>query len=95
MRWAEKLEEAGVGELLLTSIDQEETSRGFDIDLIKRVQKLTSCPIIASGGYGNKNHIKDLLKSVRPSAIAIASALHYKKKDVMTIKKELISNYME
>ena len=95
MEWAKNLEDAGVGELLVTSIDQEGTSRGFDIELIKGVHSHTNCPIIASGGYGKRKHIKDLLKIVKPSAIAIASALHYNKKDVKTIKEETNINYME
>ncbi|ABM75433.1 Imidazole glycerol-phosphate synthase [Prochlorococcus marinus str. NATL1A] len=93
--WAIKLKEAGVGEILLTSIDQEGTSKGFDIELIKQINESIRCPIIASGGYGNKKHLADLLKIVEPSAIAIAGSLHYKKDTVSSIKQEINSLFIQ
>tara|TARA_Y100001968_G_scaffold300510_1_gene311982 strand:- start:589 stop:1320 length:732 start_codon:yes stop_codon:yes gene_type:complete len=85
--WAKRLEDAGVGEILITSIDQEGTKRGFDIDLISKIHEHTNCPIIASGGYGKPKDIKSLFATVKPSAIAFASALHYGNTDVASLRK--------
>ena len=53
--WVLKLEDAGVGEILLTSVDQEGTKRGFDSKLIEMVNSLVKKPIIASGGMELRN----------------------------------------
>jgi cyclase len=77
--WVRQLEDAGMGELLLTSVDQEGTRRGFDIDLVVAVHGCSRCPVIVSGGYGEPAHLHALLGRVRPSAVAFASVLHYRK----------------
>ncbi len=78
--WVQKLEAAGVGEIFLTSVDQEGTRRGFDLDLFRSVYAATSRPVILSGGYGEKKHLSALQeRDASPDAIAIASAFHYKK----------------
>lgn len=84
--WAKRLEEAGVGEILITSIDQEGTKRGFDVQLICELQNAVRCPIIVSGGYGKPQHLISLLQKTIPSAIAYASVLHYKMQTVPELK---------
>ena len=84
--WAQKLEQVGVGEILVTSIDQEGTKRGFDIALVQALQAAVRCPIIVSGGYGKPQHLEALLKETIPSAIAYASVLHYKMQTVPDLK---------
>lgn len=80
--WVQKLEAAGIGELLLTSVDQDGTRRGFDLDLYTAVSSATSRPIILSGGYGELGHLAKLKeREPLPSAIAIASAFHYQHTD--------------
>jgi cyclase len=76
--WTRQLEDAGVGEILLTSVDKEGTKRGFDLDLIEAVNRATSRPVIVSGGYGEPKHLQGLVQREAPSAVAFASALHYK-----------------
>ncbi len=77
--WVQKLEAAGVGEILLTSVDQDGTRRGFDIELYSAVNSVTSRPIILSGGYGEPKHLRALNEEGQPpGAIAAASVLHYK-----------------
>jgi len=76
--WTRQLEDAGVGEILLTSVDKEGTKRGFDLDLIEAVNRATSRPVIFSGGYGEPKHLGSLMQRETPSAVAFASALHYK-----------------
>lgn len=75
--WAKKLESLGAGELLITSIDQEGTKRGFDNQLIAAVNQAVSIPVIASGGMGKVDDIASLLNTTVPSAIACASIFHY------------------
>ena len=58
--WIKKVQDLGAGEILLTSIDQEGTRKGFDYDLIKLIYKTTNVPLILSGGFGDLSHIKNL-----------------------------------
>lgn len=77
IEWAKEVEQLGAGEILLTSIDQEGTGRGFDTDLVKRIADLVSIPVIASGGAGNADHIVDVVKTGHADAVAVASVLHF------------------
>lgn len=80
--WARTLQEAGCGEILLTSVDQEGTCRGFDIDLVEQVNAAVNRPVIVSGGYGKPEHLRKLLVRVQPSAVAFAAVLHYQRSSV-------------
>lgn len=75
----------GVGEILLTSVDQEGTRKGFDIELIREVSKAVNVPVIASGGMGK---IEDLLPPLTAgaSALACADILHYERARLNEIK---------
>ncbi|MFK7856956.1 MAG: imidazole glycerol phosphate synthase subunit HisF [Granulosicoccus sp.] len=84
--WAYTLQEAGVGEIMLTSVDQEGTSRGFDVDVIEQVNNRISRPLIVSGGYGKPVHLENLLARVQPSAVAFASVLHYQRSSISDLK---------
>jgi cyclase len=76
VEWARRGVELGAGEILLTSIDQEGTRKGFDIDLVKAVAAEASVPVIASGGYGKPQHLVDVVDA-GADAVAVADALHY------------------
>lgn len=89
VEWAQKLQELGAGELMITSVDQEGTKRGFDIELIKAIMNVTSIPIIASGGAGEINHATELLTKTNCKAFALASVLHYNLSDIQKIKQSL------
>jgi len=75
--WAKEAEERGAGEILLTSIDQEGTGNGFDLELIMKVSGLLTIPLIAHGGAANDSHISASVKDSGADAVAIASMLHY------------------
>ena len=90
--WARRLEGLGIGEILVTSIDQEGTKKGFDIHLIEQISKLVSIPVIASGGAGNISHIEEAATKTTVNAVAIASLLHYNVSNIFDIKKHLINN---
>jgi cyclase len=89
IEWAKELEQLGAGELMITSIDQEGTRKGFDLDLIKQISALVSIPVIASGGAGNINHIKTIATETQAGAVAVASLIHYNLHEVSEIKREL------
>jgi imidazole glycerol-phosphate synthase subunit HisF len=75
--WAKRVVELGAGELIITSIDQEGTGLGYDLDLTRRVAESVSIPVIACGGAGNRNHIIEVIRNGRADAVSIASILHY------------------
>jgi cyclase len=95
VKWAKQLEGLGAGEIMLTSIDQEGTKKGFDIDLYQSVASNVSIPVIASGGMGVGMDAVWLLKKANVDAIAIASVLHYKMETIEEIKSILIENLIK
>jgi imidazole glycerol-phosphate synthase subunit HisF len=74
--WARQMQDAGAGEILLTSIDRDGTFQGYDLDLIAAVSAAVSVPVIASGGAGGYG---DMVAAVRAgaSAVAAASIFHF------------------
>jgi imidazole glycerol-phosphate synthase subunit HisF len=85
VEWAQKVESLGAGEILLTSIDQEGTELGLDLELIHRVSQAVSIPVIASGGFGKPQDFNNAILS-GADAVAIAKSLHYNKINVIDIK---------
>ena len=75
--WARRGVELGAGEILLTSVDQEGTRKGFDIELVRTVSGLVQVPLIASGGMGTPQHVVDVVRLGGVDAVAMADALHY------------------
>jgi cyclase len=74
--WAVRAVELGAGELLVTSIQQEGTGRGYDLELISAIAARVEVPVVACGGAGTPNHVIDAIES-GASAVALASMLHY------------------
>ena len=75
--WAVHVFKLGAGEILLTSVDREGTGLGYDIELIRRVAKSVSIPVIACGGAGSPEDIKDVILKGEVDAVAISSMIHY------------------
>lgn len=75
--WAQQVEQLGAGEIMVTSIDQEGTGRGFDVDLIKEISTSVSIPVIGAGGAGSINDIVDVIQIAQVDAVNIGSILHY------------------
>lgn len=75
--WAERVAELGAGEIIITSIDQEGTGRGFDVSLTRGVAERVPIPVIACGGAGSVSHVSDVLASGKADAVSVASLLHY------------------
>ena len=77
IEWAEELEEFGAGEILLTSVDNEGTGKGYDMNLIKLIADKVSIPLIVHGGPGKLEHIYEAVAHRNVDAVAVASILHY------------------
>lgn len=77
VEWAIRAVEMGAGEILLTSINQEGTGKGFDIELIRRIAEAVPVPVIAHGGAGKPSDIYEAIVDGRADAVSIASILHY------------------
>ena len=75
--WAQKIAELGAGELVITSVDKEGTGNDFDTELISKINKLVTIPVIAHGGAGKKEDVVNLIKSSPLSAVMISSIFHY------------------
>lgn len=84
--WVREAESLGVGEIMLTSIDQEGTQKGFDVALTNTVAGLVNVPIIASGGAGSLEHINEVVQQ-GADAVALAHILHYEKQSVGSVKR--------
>jgi cyclase len=89
VEWAIRAEKLGAGEILLTSMDQDGTKAGFDIDLTKAISDAVNIPVIASGGAGNMEHFKDALTIGGADAALAASLFHYKELEIIDLKKYL------
>jgi len=75
--WAQKVDELGAGELVITSVDREGTGQGFDLELISKISNLVSIPVIAHGGAGKQQHVLDLIKDGNADAVMLSSLFHY------------------
>ena len=84
--WVREAESRGAGEILLTSVDNEGTKTGFDVELSGLVAEAVSVPVIASGGAGSVDHVVDLFKQTRVSAVALAHILHYELASVSEVR---------
>jgi imidazole glycerol-phosphate synthase subunit HisF len=85
IEWIKTCIDLGIGEILVTSIDNEGTNKGFDVNLIKKVTEVSSVPVIGSGGMGMLEHAIDAFNS-NCDAIAAASILHYKHHTIQEIR---------
>jgi cyclase len=77
--WAVRAVQLGAGEILLTSVDQEGTRKGFDIDMIRAVCDAVDVPVIASGGMGSIGHLAAAVRDGHADAVAMADVLHYER----------------
>lgn len=90
--WSKDLQKRGAGEILLTSMDKDGTKSGFDIDLLHTVSDSISIPVIASGGAGTLEHLKDAIINGFADAVLAASIFHYSIYTVSDVKDYLKKN---
>ncbi len=75
--WACQAVDLGAGELMITAIQREGTRKGFDLELTRKIAESVPVPVIASGGAGNVEHIREVLSKGKADAVSLASILHY------------------
>ena len=90
IEFANKMENCGAGELLVTSMDRDGTQSGYDIKLMKIISSNVNIPVIASGGVGTLDHLAEGIKS-GASAVLAASIFHYGTYSVKQAKQYLAS----
>lgn len=93
--WVRKGVALGAGEIMITSVDQEGASRGFDTELVRAVSDAAPIPVIASGGMGKTEHLVDVVAQGHADAVAIASVLHYRRTSVPEIRAAAIAAGIE
>ena len=76
VQWAQTVAGDGAGELLVTSIDEDGMRQGYDVGLLAALSSRVSVPVIASGGAGSKEHIRDALTTGNADAVLVASLFH-------------------
>ncbi len=91
LKWAKEVESRGAGEILLTSMDADGTKAGYDIELTQKISESLNIPVIASGGAGEMEHIKDVFEHGADAALA-ASIFHFREIDIMDLKRYLQKN---
>ena len=87
--WASRCAELGAGEILLTSMDRDGVRTGYDLELTRQVANAVHVPVIASGGAGGPEHIRDAFVQGGASAALLAGILHDGLITVGEIKTEL------
>lgn len=80
VEWAQALEQKGVGELLVTSIDREGTWQGYDLDIISKISRAVTVPVIANGGAGTIADLGEAIHTAGASAVAVGSMVVFQKK---------------
>ncbi|HXZ51893.1 MAG TPA: imidazole glycerol phosphate synthase subunit HisF [Burkholderiales bacterium] len=75
--WARRMQEAGAGEILLTSMDRDGTREGFDLGLTRAVSDAVAVPVIASGGVGTLAHMAEGVLDGGADAVLAASIFHF------------------
>lgn len=89
LEWAKKVERNGAGEILLTSMDRDGTNIGYDLPLNRVFSDSLSVPVIASGGAGTLEHLRDALVYGKADAVLAASIFHYRKHTIKEAKEYL------
>lgn len=87
--WAKRLESLGAGELLVTSVDQEGTERGYDVELVARIAPEVGIPVIASGGAGSPDDVVEVVQKGHADAVSCANIFHYNKHSIQEVKAAL------
>jgi cyclase len=89
VEWAVRMEAAGAGEILLTSMDRDGTREGFDIGLTRAVADAVGIPVIASGGVGGLDHLAEGVLSGGADAVLAASIFHFGEHTVREAKQRM------
>jgi cyclase len=92
VEWARACVAHGAGEILLTSIDRDGTRSGYDLELTRAVALAVNVPVVASGGAGSAEDVRDVLERGGADAALVAGMLHDESTSVRAIKHLLSSS---
>jgi cyclase len=95
VEWARRMQAAGAGEILLTSMDRDGTRAGFDLALTRAVAAAVDVPVIASGGVGNLEHLAAGVIEGKADAVLAASIFHYGEYTVRQAKEVMAAHGIE
>jgi cyclase len=87
--WAKEATELGAGEVLLTSMDRDGTTDGYDLELTRFVTEAVSVPVIASGGAGELDHLVEAVEAGHADAVLCASIFHYGQHTIAEAKRRM------
>lgn len=91
VEWAQRVEDLGAGEILLTSMDRDGTKIGYDIELTRTIAEAVTIPVIASGGVGTIEHMYEGLTAGMADAVLAASIFHFREISIAQVKRELLA----
>lgn len=89
IEWAKQAEQLGAGEILVTSMDDDGSKKGFAIDLLQQITNAVNIPVIASGGAGSLQHFVDVFTQTKVSAALAASIFHFNEIPIAHLKNYL------
>ena len=99
VEWAQKMEEYGAGEILLTSINNDGTWLGYDLQITKSVTEKVSIPVIANGGAGKISDFRQAIEEGNASALGVGSMVVYQNKGLGVLvnfpKKQLLESLQQ
>jgi cyclase len=89
VEWAARCAELGAGELLVTGMDADGTEEGYDIGLTKAISEAVPVPVIASGGAGSPEHMREAIVDGKADAVLAASIFHFGEYRIREVKEYL------
>ncbi|MBD3265862.1 imidazole glycerol phosphate synthase subunit HisF [bacterium] len=89
IEWCRRGEKLGAGELVVNSIDADGTKDGFEINLTRKIVEAVGIPVIASGGGGTPEHLRDVFIDGKADAAIVASMIHFETYSIPQIKQYL------
>lgn len=95
VEWACRVVRLGAGEILLTSMDRDGTQNGYDVPLTRAITQAVNVPVIASGGAGRLEHLREIIQEANADAVLAASIFHYGEYSITEAKEYLRSQGIE
>jgi cyclase len=92
LSWANEAQKLGAGEICLNSMDADGTKDGYELNLTAMISENVDIPVIASGGAGTPEHLRQVLTEAKADAALIASMVHYGTYTITEIKSFLTKN---
>jgi imidazole glycerol-phosphate synthase subunit HisF len=92
VEWAQRAEELGAGEIVVTSMDRDGTKDGYDLPITSAVSHAVKIPVVASGGAGNPQHLVDAIQIAGADAVLAASIFHFGQYSIAETKNLMARN---